>query len=94
VEDMTYEYEALNMGESMTRLLNNADFNKIFVDGFLKDDLVQLGYNFASNANMRNEFAEQIVARKHLRDYINVLISTGVQAKETIENIQYQSEGE
>jgi hypothetical protein len=93
VDDMTYEYNALNEGEAMTRLLNNADFNKIFVDGFLKDDLVQLGYNFASQSNMRSEYAEQIIARKHFRDYINTLITTGLQAKDTIENNQYQ-EGE
>ena len=92
MEDLTYEHEALSSAEAMLRLLNNADFNKIFVKDFLEESLVTLGYNFASNVNMRTQIAEQIVARKHLRDFIDSIVTEGSLCKDRIEMVQSEYE--
>lgn len=88
MSELAYEYEAVNTARAMGRLLENEDFQKIFVKDFMEESLVFLGYNFASNPQSRNEYAEQIIARKHLRDFIDSIMQNGVSAQKAIDYVE------
>ena len=94
MEELEYEYKAKELKDAMVRLLENKDFKKIFTDEFMHDSLVQLGYNFGSQANMRNNIAEQITARTYVKQFIDGIIVDGFQAEQIIEDTTAEMKGE
>lgn len=93
MEDLQYEYDAVNRMQSISRLLKNKDFKSIILEGFLKDDFIYLGLNFANTPKEKRDFlAEQLLARGIFKQYLDGIISEGISANETI--AQYSQEVE
>jgi hypothetical protein len=85
-EELEFLQNEVALAESMTKLLNNKDFKKIFIEGFLKEDMVQIGYNFTNiQPEKRQLLVENLLARGILKQYIDSIITSGVNAKQSIE---------
>jgi hypothetical protein len=91
-EDLEYENYAVNRMEKMARLYENPDFKELFIDGYMTEDMIQLGHNFGSNPSSRSNIAEDFVARSKFKSYIDGIFTEGVSARKTI--IESQMEGD
>ena len=94
MQELEYEYKAKELKDRMVRLLSNKDFEVLFVEDFLKDSLVQLGYNFGVQPNLRNSLAEQITARTYVKQFIDGIITDGVNAEDVIAQYENKEVGE
>jgi hypothetical protein len=85
-EELEFLQSEVSLAESMNKLLSNKDFKKIFIEGYLKEDMVQIGYNFTNiKPDNRQLLVENLLARGIFKQYIDSIISSGLKAKETIE---------
>jgi hypothetical protein len=85
-EELAYLNDAISTAESMDKLLRNKDFKKIFIEGYIKDDMVQLGMNITNlPSEKRNHIVEAMLARGIFKQYIDGLMSTGINAKQQLE---------
>ena len=92
---MQYEQQALSDMQAMSRLLNNEDFIKLFTEGYLKEDLIFLGLNLVNTPfDNRVKVQEQVIARGVLKQYIDGIITSGVQAQEAINEVSQADKGD
>lgn len=92
-EGLEYEYDAVNKGTAMSRLLENDDFKLLFLDGFIKDDLIYLGLNVANvPTEKRVALQEQMLARGIVKQYIDGMITQGIEARRIIEEASQEGE--
>lgn len=92
-KDLEYEYDALEKGNAINRLLENEDFKTLFIEGFLKDDLIYLGLNMVNvQSDKRISLQEQLVSRGIVKQYIDGLIVQGIEAKRIIEESEGNNE--
>ena len=85
-EELEYLNADIEIANAMNKLLNNKDFKKVFLDGFFKADMVQLGMNFTNVLpEKRGLIVEALLARGILRQYIDGIITSGVSAKSQLE---------
>jgi hypothetical protein len=85
-EELEFLQAELSLAESMNKLLGNKDFKKIFIEGFMKEDMVQIGYNFTNiKPENRQLLVENLLARGIFKQYIDSIISAGLKAKSNIE---------
>jgi hypothetical protein len=95
LEEMQYEQQALSDMQAMSRLLNNEDFVKLFTDGYLKEDLIFLGLNLVNNTiESRVKTTEQVIARGIFKQYIDGIITSGIQAQEAINEAAQADKGD
>ena len=91
--ELQWEYEAVNVLNAMKRLIDNEDFKRIFMDGYMKEDLVQLGLNVANVPLERRKFLEeQMLARGVFRQYIDGIITSGLEAEKAINEAEQEGE--
>jgi hypothetical protein len=92
-EDYIQAQRYLDLGESLNRLMKNEDFQKVFVEKYLKEDVIDEALAMAGQKeDTRHLMVERMVARGHLRKYMNYILETAMQCKQFIN--QYESEVE
>ena len=84
-----------DMNDSLTRLLENNDFKKVFVDGYQKDEAVRLVHLYGDNSlnankdrdHLRSDLQERIVSVARFSEYIRFIQWSGNKAKEELEQL-------
>jgi hypothetical protein len=71
----------VDMNESLKRLLNNEDFNKVIMTGYFKDKAVKgvsmLAQEHVKRSGARGDVMEALVAISHLEDYFITIRNIG-----------------
>lgn len=75
--------ELVSLGESMNRLLNNEDFKRVFLDKFLKDDVILEGLGmYRVPEDKRHLPIQNLTARGVFHNFIRNIIDEAVIAKD------------
>ncbi len=77
MDDVRNEFaEVISKGEAAQRLLKNKDFKSIVLELYLKETMAGLSHSLATQykPEMRQAITEQILARGHLNNFINMII--------------------
>jgi hypothetical protein len=94
-EELAYEVDAVNQSNRLRRLFENEDFNLLFTEGYMKEDMIQLAHNFGAQAGERTKLAEQMIARNVFKGYVDGILTAGFAAERTIREFnEDQREGE
>lgn len=79
---------AHDLGEALLRLISNADFKKVILEGYLKHEAVRLVHLKAdpqmATADRQAKVIRDIDAVGALADYLRLVSHAGVQAEEAI----------
>ena len=71
----------VDMNESLKRLLNNEDFNKVIMTGYFKDKAVKgvsmLAQEHVVRSGARSAVMEELVAISHLEDFFITIRNIG-----------------
>ena len=87
--------DQIEIGLAMSRLLENPDFKKIFIEGYIKSELELLVSNLArTKPESRNGIQEQLISRANFRAYCNSLIDNGIKSREELNYINEQEKEE
>lgn len=80
--------DQIELGLAMNRLLENPDFKKVFLDGYIKSDLEILVSNMAKiKPESRVGVQEQLISRANFRAYCNNVMDTALSAKSDLEEL-------
>lgn len=71
----------IEMNESLKRLMNNEDFNKVILTGYFKDKAINgvsmLAQDYVRRSGARGEVMEELVAISHLEDFFITIRNIG-----------------
>lgn len=77
----------VDMAEALTRLYDNADFNKVILEGYIKqkalDGVSLLGAEYVKIHGKRPEVMEQLVAISTLQDHFATVFALGAIPEDT-----------
>jgi hypothetical protein len=78
-------HNLVEKGKALDRLLNNADFKEIILTDFLEKSSLVLSSQLATiRQEMRGAIVEQLLARSHLRSYLNMVLNDANNAQAEI----------
>ena len=70
--------------ESLNRLFDDKDFQKVIVEGYLKEEALRLtgllGHDHIRKQNLRPEIMERLIAISNLQDYFRTVYDMAVPA--------------
>lgn len=97
---MTNQEEVLNVesqywvdkADALKRLMGNADFKSVILDGYFKDKAVN-GVSLLANegikrAGQRPDIMEMLVAVSQLQDYFKMILNLGSLAEDDMEDLE------
>ena len=88
-KELEYLNQTVKDGEAMDKLLKNKDFNRLFIEGFIKEDMVQLGMNITNMpAEKRPHLTEAMLARGIFKQYMDAILSAGSSAKQQLNEME------
>lgn len=71
----------MDLNESLKRLVQNEDFNKVILTGYFKDKAVRgvsmLAQDHVKRSGLRGDVMEELVAISHLEDYLIMIRNLG-----------------
>lgn len=82
--------DRIQMLEALERLENNKDFQKIILDGYMKDEVLRLSSLLANSTiktqGKRPDIMEMLIAISTFGEYMNTIKAMGATAKYQQEN--------
>lgn len=68
--------DVVSKGEAVQRLLKNKDFKSIVLESYFKDTMTGLAHSLSNQykPEIRQAITEQILARGHLSNFLNLMI--------------------
>lgn len=75
--------EILSLDESLERLLNNPDFNKVFINHYLGKFVLEKS-NLLTRSNLRGGVMEVLVATAYFKSFITEIHQTALEYKRAI----------
>jgi hypothetical protein len=81
--------ELVSIGESMDRLLRNEDFRKVFLDRYLKEDVINEGLGLSRIPADRRQLAvDRLMARGFFHSFVNEIIEQAISARDYLSTLE------